>query len=103
MSFLLSLFCCPGFQHAGLLVTSLELGFLCIELSPWELLASWTSVTWLLPHRGQLEIVSARLNLRNITIDTVGVCDLLGSVSLQQKFEVMDRPVLWLHVTVQFY
>ena len=40
-----------------------------------------------------------------------GVCNFLSSVSLQQKFEVMDRPalqplvgsVLQLHVTAQFY
>ena len=29
-----------------------------------------------------------------------GVCNFPGSVSLQQKFEAMDRPVLQLHVTV---
>ena len=40
-----------------------------------------------------------------------GVCNFLGSVSSQQKFEAMDRPVLqpsdgpmlWLCVTAQFY
>ena len=45
MSFLLSLFLLSmlGFQRAGLLVTSPALGFLRIELSPWELLPSWAS------------------------------------------------------------
>ena len=32
-----------------------------------------------------------------------GVCNFLGSVSPQQKFEAMDRPVLQLCVTAQFY
>ena len=32
-----------------------------------------------------------------------GVCNFLGSVSWQQKFEVMDGPVLQVHVTAQFY
>ena len=36
-----------------------------------------------------------------------GVCNFLGSVLSQQKFEVMDQlsdgPVLLLHVTAQFY
>ena len=32
-----------------------------------------------------------------------GVCNFLGSVSSQQKLEVVDRPVLQLHVTAQFY
>ena len=32
-----------------------------------------------------------------------GVCNFLGSVSPQQKFEVMDRSVLQLGVTAQFY
>ena len=32
-----------------------------------------------------------------------GVCNFLGSVSSQQKYEVMDEPVLQLQVTAQFY
>ena len=36
-------FCCPIFQHAGLLVTSPKLDFLCIQLPPWELSPSWAS------------------------------------------------------------
>ena len=32
-----------------------------------------------------------------------GVCNFLGSVSPQQKFEVMDGSVFQLHVTAQFY
>ena len=82
---------------------SSALGFLSLPLS-WVFFAlsfhhgSFWQVglllTWLLPSRGQPEIVSARLNLRNSTMYVVGVCDFLGSVSLQQKFEVTDRPVL---------
>ena len=34
-------FHCPGFQHAGLLVTSPALGFLHVQLPLWELLLSW--------------------------------------------------------------
>ena len=41
---------------------------------------------------------------RHIPYDIVrGVCNFLGSISLQQKFEVMDGPVLQLHVTAQIY
>ena len=32
-----------------------------------------------------------------------GVCNFLSSVSLQQKFAVMDGPVLQLYVSAQFY
>ena len=35
-------FLCPGFQHAGLLVTSPALGFLCVQLPLRELLWSWS-------------------------------------------------------------
>ena len=34
-------FSCPGFQHAGLLVTSIIMGFLLIPLPPRELSPSW--------------------------------------------------------------
>ena len=43
---------------------------------------------------GQAEVVSAKLNLRNGTVDVRGICNFLGSVSLQQKFERMDGPAL---------
>ena len=40
----------------------------------------------------------------NVIHSTVrGVCNFLGSVSLQQKFEAMDGPVLQLHVTAQVF
>ena len=42
VSVLQSVFCCPGFQHAGLLVTSPVLGFLRIQL-PLQELSSWAS------------------------------------------------------------
>ena len=44
--------------------------------------------------QGQAEVVPAGLNLRNSTIDIGGVYSFLGSVSLQQKFEAVDGPVL---------
>ena len=65
-----------------------ELGFCC---------------AWLLPRGAQAEIVSARLNPRIDTIYVRGVCNFLGSISLQQTFEVTDGPVLQLCVTSQFY
>ena len=37
------------------------------------------------------------------TINVGGVCNFLGSVLSQQKFEAMAGPVLQLHVTAQFY
>ena len=64
---------------------------------------------------GQAKVVSAKLNPRNGTVDVRGICNCLGSVSLQQKFERMDgpalqpceipsdRPVLRLRVTAQLY
>ena len=71
---------------------------------------------WPPPCRGRAEVVSARLNPSHSTIDVRGVCNFLGSVSSQQKFEAMDikalrqtlsqlsdRPVLQLLVTAQFY
>ena len=66
---------------------------------------------WLPPCRVHAEVISARLNLRNGTIDVGEVCNFLSSVSSQQKFETMDEPVLppsdgpvlQLRVTAQFY
>ena len=70
---------------------------------------------WPLPRGGQAEVVSARLNPSHGTIDVRGVCNFLGSVSSQQKFEGTDGPVLkpcvvspdgpvlQPHVTAQFY
>ena len=40
---------------------------------------------------GHAEVVSARLNQSQGTIDAGGVCNFLGSVSSQQKFEAADR------------
>ena len=62
-------FCYPGFQHAGLLVTSPELGFLGVLLLLWELhrvglLLCLASSLW-----GRTEVVSARLNPSHGTID----------------------------------
>ena len=53
--------------------------------------------------RGPSQIVSARLNLRNGTIYVKGVCNFLGSVSPQQKFEATDASVLLPCVIAQFY
>jgi len=40
---------------------------------------------------GLAEVVSARLNQSQGTIDVEGVCNFLSSVSSQQKFEVTDQ------------
>ena len=51
---------------------------------------------WPLPRGGQGEVVSARLNPSHSTRDVGAVCNFLSSVSLQQKFEATDGPVLQL-------
>ena len=104
MSFLLSLFFLSRFpacwascrfpcirfslRSASTMEAFAELGFCC---------------AWLLPHRGPAKIVSVRLNPSHGTIFVRVVCDFLSSVSSQQKFEVMEGPVLELHVKAQFY
>ena len=57
MSFL-SFFCCPSFQHNGLLVTSLALGFLLCSAS-----TAGASLSWVPAALGlRAEVVSARLS-----------------------------------------
>ena len=46
---------------------------------------------WCLPHWGQAEVVSARLNLRHSTRYVLGVCNFLGSVSLEQRFDMVGQ------------
>ena len=56
---------------------------------------SWApAVLGLLLAGGCAKVVSARLNLSHGTIDVGGVCNFLGSVSSQQKFEVTDVKAL---------
>ena len=76
-------FHCAGFSllSASTMGAFTELGFCC---------------AWPLLYGGQAEVVSARLNPRYGTIDFGGVCNFLGSVSLQQKIEAMDGSVLQL-------
>ena len=45
---------------------------------------------WPPPRGGHPEVVPARLKPSHSAMDVGGVCNFLGSVSLQQKFEVMD-------------
>ena len=68
-------FLCIGFSsHSASTTGALtKLGFCC---------------AWLPPHGGWHKFVSARLNLNHCTVDVGGVCNFLGSVSPQQKFEV---------------
>ena len=67
-------FCCPGFQYDGPLVTSPVLGFLRIPLLPQELSPSWAPVVLGLLLAGDCaEVVSARLNPSHSTIDVRGV------------------------------
>ena len=99
MSFLPSLFLLPGFPALWA-----SCHFHCAGFSSHSHSASTTGAfadlgfccAWPLPHRSQDKVVSARLNLRNGTIDDRGVCNFLGSVSSQQKFEAMDGPLLQL-------
>ena len=76
-------FDCAGFSScsASMVGTFSKLGFCC---------------AWPQPQRGQAEVVSARLNLSQGTIFVGEVCNFLGSVSLQQKIEATDGPVLQL-------
>ena len=76
-------FHCTGFSSHSASTTGVltKLGFCC---------------AWPLPCGGLAKAVSARLNLRNGTRDGGGVCNFLESVSLPQKFEEMDGPVLQL-------
>ena len=56
---------------------------------------------WSPPHWGQAEVVSAELNPRHDTRHVREVCNFLGSVSLQQRFEMADP--CYSSVTAQFY
>ena len=70
------------------------------------LLLCMVSSSW-----GREEVVSARLNLTNCTIDVRGVCNFPRSILSQQKFEAtygpalqpLVRPVLQLRVTAPCY
>ena len=95
-------FCYLSSHHAGLLVSSTALGFLCVHLLLWELSPSGlllclaSCCAWPRPCKGLAKVVSARLKLRNSTTYTREVCNFLDSVSLQQKFEAMGGPLLQL-------
>ena len=75
-----------------------------------------SSCAWPPPWGDRAKVVSARLHLSHGSVDVRGVCDFLGSVSSQQKFEVtdikalgqtvlqlLDRSLLQLLVTAQLY
>ena len=81
-------FQCTGFSSCSASNTGgfAELDFCCV---------------WSLPHSDWAEVVSTRLNPRKGTRDVRAVCNFLGSVSLQQIFEVTDRPVLQLNFICQ--
>ena len=100
-------FCCPGFQHTGHPVSSTVLGFFLHSAST---MGAFTKLgfccAWSLPHGGQADVVSSRLNPRNSTRYVRGVCNFLCSDLPQQQFEATDGPVLQLSimsVTAQFY
>ena len=57
---------------------------------------------WPLPCGGRAKVISARLNLSHGTRDVGGVCNFLGSVLPQQKFELTGEPVLQLGVKAWF-
>ena len=108
MSFLLSLFfSVPVSNMMGLLSLLLSWVFFMFCFYHGSLAELGFSCAWPPPCGGRTEVVSARLNPSHGAIDVGGVCNFLGSVSSQQKFEVTDQlldgPVLQLHVTPQFY
>ena len=81
-------------------MASRALGFLCVQHPPWKLSLSWASaVLGFCLTGGPAEIVSAWLHPSHGTILVRVVRNFLGSVSPQQKFEVMGEPVLQLCVT----
>ena len=87
-------FQCSSFQHAGLLVPSPGVGFLSVQLPPWELSLSWApAVLWLPPCRGQAKVVSSRLSARNSTINVEGcvISSVLSRCNKNWK-QRMDQP-----------
>ena len=74
--------------------------------SPFSLAAQKQAVGWIRPmwHHSMLVPTLDNPWVAISPYGTVGgVCDFLSSVSLQQKFEAMDRPVLQLGDTAQFH
>ena len=63
LGFLLLPPCWVFFMSASIAGAFTELGFCC---------------AWPLPHKGWADVISARLNLRNSTVDVGGVCHFLG-------------------------
>ena len=93
VSLLPSFFCCPSFQHTGLLVTSTGYWvFFVFTFHHW----SFCRVGFLLCLAsallgvGQAGVVSVRLSLSHSTRNVRGMCNFLGSVSPQQRFEMAD-------------
>ena len=97
MSFLLSLFLLSQFPACWASCHFPCAGFFRCSASPTGAFSKLDfCCAWLPPRGGRAEIVSARLNPSHGTIYVRGVCNFLGSVSPQQKFEAMGRPVLQL-------
>ena len=95
VSFLLSLFLLSQFPACWASCHLPCAGFFPRSASPTGAFAKLGfCCAWLPPCGGRAEIVSARLNPSHGTIYVRGVCNFLGSVSLQQKFEATDGPVL---------
>ena len=63
------IFCCPGFQHDGPLVTSLVLGFLHVPLLPQELHQVGLLLCLVSSLQGHVKVVTAKLNLSHGTIN----------------------------------
>ena len=95
LRFLLSLFLLSWLPARWASCHFLCAGFSLHSTSTTGAFSSWASSVLVLHFKGgQDEVVSTRLNLRNSTMYVSGMCNFLGSVSPQQKFEAMDRPVL---------
>ena len=94
-------FCCPSFQHTGLLVTSITLGFFVLSFQSVRFAELGFCCAWSPPRGCQAKVVSTRLNLRNGMRYVRGMCNILSSVPLQQKSEMAEQ--CWSLVTAQFY
>ena len=78
-----------GFLSLALRWVFFEFSFCHRSLRLAGLLLCFASTLW-----GQTEVVSARLNPTNGTVDIGGACNFLTSVLPQGKFEAMDGAAL---------
>ena len=102
MSFLLSLFLLSWFP-ARLVACHFHCSRfpLCSVSTTWAFAKLGFCCTWSPLHWGQVEVVSARLDLSHETKYFGGICNFFSSISPQQRFEIADQ--CYSSVTAQFY